>query len=224
MPDSTNNNTVKKLRPPYVPFNSFLSAIESLEPGIPTKIDRSVWASYSGVIQGQLVASFKFLGLIDEQGIPQKSLHDLVELKESRKANFGMMLEKAYSDIFALNLVKMSPKQLNDKIANYGLTGATRAKALAFFLKAARYADLTLSPLIKRKTRVSRSSQTETTPPGGPQTGRGETKRIVLRSGGSLTLILSLKFIDLEQEDRIFVFDLLDKLRAYDRKQEPASV
>ena len=234
MPESTNENATRKA-PPYVPFKTFLSAIESLEQGVPNQIDRSVLSSCSGVVQGQLLASLKFLGLIDEQGVPQKVLHELVEMKESRKSNLGRILENAYSDIFALNLVKMSPKQLEDAIENYGVTRATLRKALAFFLKAARYAELPLSPLFKRKTRESsprkkrngsaqaRRSQAETNPPAEPQSGQGETKTINLRSGGSLTLILSVKFIEMEQEDRNFVFDLLDKLRAYERKEETAS-
>src|SRR5438128_923376 len=144
-----------KPAPPYVPFKTFLSAIENLEHGIPNQIDRSVWPSYSGAIQGQLLATLMFLGLIDDRGIPQPSLHELIENKANRKNKLAKILEHAYPDLFALNLAKVSPKQLDDAVAEYGVTGATQRKALAFLLRAARYADLPLSPLLKRKTRES---------------------------------------------------------------------
>jgi hypothetical protein len=48
----------------------------------------------------------------------------------------------------------------------------------------------------------------------------GEAKTVELRSGGTLTLSASVKFFDMASEDRTFVFDLIDKLRDYEQKQQ----
>jgi hypothetical protein len=40
---------------------------------------------------------------------------------------------------------------------------------------------------------------------------------IPLKSGGTLKLSASAKFFDLERTDREFVFELLDRLKAYEK-------
>jgi hypothetical protein len=54
---------------------------------------------------------------------------------------------------------------------------------------------------------------------GGGGGGRGEQKTIVLRGGGELTLVASVKFLSMPREDRNFVFELLDKLTEYDERR-----
>src|SRR6266478_5192805 len=51
--------------PPYLPFRTFKSYIESLSSsGIPAKIDRTVLRSRSGSEQTMILASLRYLGLI----------------------------------------------------------------------------------------------------------------------------------------------------------------
>jgi hypothetical protein len=231
-------NTTSKAAP-YAPFKTFLAAIESLEQGMPNQLDRSVWPSYSGAMQGQLLAAFKYLRLVDDAGHPTPELHELVEKKEARKKKFRSILEACYADLVALNLSKVSPKQLDDAIRGYGFTGATHRKALSFFLKSAQYAEIPLSNLLKRKTRETGSPRRKKNgnpqkrtekiyrddPLQSPPTGIavGESKTIQLRTGGSLTLILSVKFLEMGVEDREFAFKLLDQISAYEQKKETAS-
>ena len=65
--------------------------------GIPTKIDRSVLASYSGAIQSHLFGTLKYLHLISQHGIPTDRLTKLVPQKEPQG--------KQYSRIFLLHLI-----------------------------------------------------------------------------------------------------------------------
>ena len=215
--------------PPYVPWRTFSAAIERLEQGVPNQIDRSVWPSYSGATQGQLVAAFKFLGLVDDKGIPTPTLHELTKKdRPSQKIALGNVIQNAYPQVIKLGLQKASPKQLNDAFRHFGLTGETHRKAVSFFLHAARHAELPLSPLLKRKTREAGSHRRRNDSAGPKRTPvplalppeeslTAETKTVDLRSGGSLTMILSLKLTGMGREDRKFVFDLLDRMRAYEQ-------
>ena len=71
---------------PYIPFKTFLTAVEALEQGLPDDIDRSVWPTFSYNIQTQTVSAFKFLQLIDDEGHVQDGLRTLVAQKDDRKA------------------------------------------------------------------------------------------------------------------------------------------
>ena len=49
---------------PYLPFLSFKGAIEALEQGVPKKLDRTIWRTQSGIMQTQILMTFRFFGLV----------------------------------------------------------------------------------------------------------------------------------------------------------------
>jgi hypothetical protein len=58
-----------------------------------------------------------------------------------------------------------------------------------------------------------------------PERGVAESRAVKLKSGGTLTLSASTKFMALDATDRAFVFELIDKLADYESKQtEPLKV
>ena len=201
---------------PYVPFRTFLAALETLERGCPNQLDRSVWPSSSGAIQGQLLGAFRFLGLMDEAQCPSAELRELIGKKESRRPLLRRILEKNYATLVAMDLSRTSPHQLEEAMRQYGLTGATHKKALSFFLQAAQYAGLPLSVLLRAKIRGSG---------GGPRQRRAPAveavaaiaagKTVHLKSGGSVTLTTAVDLFSLSAEDRKFVFELIDRMQEY---------
>jgi hypothetical protein len=202
--------------PPYVPFKTFLTAIEAFERSLPNQIDRSVWPSHSGATQGQLLGAFRFLGLTDDKDRPSAELRALIERPENRPATLRRILESSFRELAPLDLSKASPRQLDEAVRRYGLSGATHRKAVSFLLHAAAYAGTPLSPLLHRKTRAPGLRR----PAPAPRTAsRGESKTIRLRSGGSLTLVMDGRFLDLAKEDREFVFGLLDQMAAYEQSR-----
>ncbi len=229
MPETKKKNSV-----PYVPFKTFLAAIEGLEHGIPHQIDASFWPSYSGTIKSQLLGSFRFLGLIEDGGRPSASLKSLVEDKANRQAILRKLLETSYPKIVGVGLQQMTPQQFDELMREYGMHGATHDKATSFFLKAAKYAEMPMSTWLGQKTRASgsRKKRSEFGAKGHdsirdailpPAQVQGTSKTIELKSGGKLTLILSANVFDLNSDDREFVFGMIDKLQEYGRKNETAS-
>lgn len=216
----------KKIVVAYVPFKTFIAAIEGFERHMPAQIDNSVWPTYSGAIRSQLLAAFKFLNLIDDRGTPTQALKTLVDNKNDRKALLRKLIEASYKPLISAGLQHMTPKMFNDLIDAYNMTGETRNKVASFFLQAAKYAEIPMSPLLIKKgargaggLRRRRSSpevedgeetifQADTAP--------GNIRTVELRSGGKLTLILSVNMFDLTGDEREFVFGIIDQCQKYE--------
>src|SRR5262249_40407549 len=113
----------------------------------------------------------------------------------------------------------------------YGVTGETRKKAVTFFLQAARFADLALSPYLQAQIRATPGTRKRRKEDEGSiresapvvsshiRAGSGESQTIQLKSGGSVTITVSINPFSLEQVDRTFVFDLIDKLKGYGKAE-----
>jgi len=205
---------------PYVPFKTFLTAVDALEAGLPNQLDRSVWPSYSGAIQGQLLGAFRFLGLMDEGNCPTPALADLVSKRGARRELLRGLIERHYRTLVALDLTRTSPRQLDDAMRQYGLSGATHKKAVSFFLQAAQFAAMPLSVLLKAKTRTAAFGHKRAASAAAVSVSETAapplSKTIRLRSGGTLTVSASLDLFSLAGEDRKLVFDLIDRLQEYE--------
>ncbi|HWR49684.1 MAG TPA: hypothetical protein VN428_01160 [Bryobacteraceae bacterium] len=203
---------------PYVPFKTFLAAVEGFERGIPTQLDRSLWPSYSGAIRGQLLAAFRFLELIDEADCPTPPMRDFVGKRDGRKAMLRGMIEKRYGALEGADLARTSPRQLDDAMRQYGLTGVTHKKAISFLLQAAAWSGVPLSPLLQGRTRASRSTAPQRrAEPEAPKAAAGDVAHSVrLKSGGTVTVTARVDLFALDAEDRTFLFELIDRLRAYE--------
>jgi hypothetical protein len=212
----------------YLPFKTLLSAIESLEHGIPKKIDRTIWRTQSYVVQTQIIMALRFLGLLDEQDIPTPKLHQLVEKKNDRKIILNNILVDAYRKIIDLDLTKTTPKMLDDEMEAYNVTGDTKKKAVRFFLQAAKYVDMPLHPLLKaqtrntgpRKKRVAKAAVAEgiqvTADPGYNAEERATSTTIAhLSNGGRMILSVYGDPFSLPGDERTMVFELVDKLKAH---------
>lgn len=221
--------TVAKVTPaPYLPFRTFLSSIEALEHGIPTRIDRTIWPSQSGMVQGQILMALRFFDLVNDADHPTEFLHELVKSTD-RPVVIGKLMTIAYADLLAHDPTKMTPKMLDDAMEEYGVTGETKRKAVAFFLKAAKYAGFPMHPLLSSQVRNTgprkkRANKRTFDPnshfvasPNGSESGiiAKNTRSIQLSSDGTVTLSLSYDPFAISEEDRKFVFELVDKLKAY---------
>jgi hypothetical protein len=233
-------NGDKKPTVVYVPFKTFLSAVETLEHGVPHVIDRTVWPSMSGVMQSQVLGAFRFLVLVDSEDKPTPSLELLVGDKDHRKEHLREILELSYTRIIEQDLTKMSVGGFDTAMREYGVTGETHRKACTFFLQAARYAGIPLSAYIlkqtrnvsvNRKRRVASSNITpkgENSEDGLEETDNGvvphgPTKTIELDNGITLSLSTSSDIFQISPVDRKFVIQLLEQLENYEGERAAAA-
>lgn len=219
----------KKRTAAYVPFKTFRTALDTFEQGIPPRIDASVWQSLSGGTRSQLLTAFRFLELIDGAGNPQPNLGYLIGAKEGAERQFVLreVLEECYAPLVALADTNASSAQLSEAMNDLNVQGDTKDKAIRFYLQASEYAGLPLSAHWKKpkargaSTPRRRRGRNEVTPPEPqPATSGGDSKSVRLpESGGTVTLQVSAPITKLAGRERAFVFDLIDKMQAFEQEQ-----
>jgi hypothetical protein len=132
--------------PPYISFRTLLNAVQRMQDeGIPARLDRSYLSNLPWSSQNHFLAASRGLGLIDEEGKPLDRLVALVEQPDQRPEIIAAILRDRYAGPLSLG-VNATQEQLEEQFKPYGLGGSTMRKAIAFYLHAARYADLPLSP------------------------------------------------------------------------------
>ena len=232
--------------PVYLSFTTFRSAVQSLRThGLPDKLDRTAWASRSGGEQSQIISAFRFLGLIDGSDNTQPSLKKLVDAQENteqEKTVLSALLREKYVKLFELNLKTATQGQVADAIGSYGPTGATRDRAVRFFLKAAYHCGIPLSSRLTagmRSKDSSDSSDTEDSPVATPRRRRrraslseiperdedevsGKAVKTVslLETGGTLTLSGTFNPFELDGDERKLVYDIIDLMKNYEQQKE----
>ncbi len=231
--------TFSKVVPPYLPFKTFQSSLDTLSQGVPPKIDRSLWRSQSGVTQGLIMHAYRFFGLVDEEhgDTATEYLVKMAKHSDQRPQVLRFLLESNYRDILASHdhdISSMTMKMLDTIFEeSFAVSGATKQKAIGFFLKAAKFADLPLSPYLlsqmrnagPRKRRNGKGklaplalgeTSGSTINPVTPSTPGSETHSIRLVSGGTVTVSVSFNPFKMPTEDRTFVFSLIDKIQEYE--------
>lgn len=169
-------------QPPYMSWATFEGILDQLAAvGIPDQIDRSVLASRSGGDQSQFLRAARAFGLIDANDAPTDRLRALVGQAERRPAIYKQILQENYADVIALG-TGATQQQLTDQFREFGIEGDTVRKAIAFYLSAARQAEIPLSPRFKTTRpgaggrRAVRRTTRKVTPPPGDNGGAGTTE------------------------------------------------
>lgn len=137
--------------PAYVLWATLKNTTEKMarEGGVPSQVDRSYLSNLPGSTQSQLIASMKWLSLINGQMKPTPTLERIVEAEEAdRKLAVKTMLEAKYPGPMALEALA-TQQQLENAFRQMGVQGSTMRKAIAFYLGAAKYADIPVSQHFK---------------------------------------------------------------------------
>ena len=151
--------------PPYAAFASFISFLNKLrDTQIPSRIDPSVFGNASGSLSYSIIASLKSLKLIGADGTPTADLIAFVNASDNdRQAMMQAILMDAYSSLWggSINLETTTAGQFDEHIREeYDVKGSTVDKVATFFIAAAKYAELPISPHLaaRRPTASSASS------------------------------------------------------------------
>jgi hypothetical protein len=106
------------------------------------------------------------LGFIDSLNeSPTGSLKALVDVQEDtdeERRILAELLQAKYPRVFDINLKTATPGALAESIGSYGATGATRKRAVRFFIKAATHAHVPLSTRLTANLRERMTTEAET--------------------------------------------------------------
>lgn len=227
-------------KPPYMPFATFWNFISNLAARpLPPRIDRSMMSGKSGTDQANILATLKAFGLINAEQKVDVSLTDLAGPDEAtRREKLAHILRLHYPGPVSVSEQNGTEDQLTESFRDgFGLTAAdTRRKCVTFFLHAAREAGLPISanfpqtragsggPGVPKSKPTKSGSSKSKTPAAAPaaRTAKGDSYSVSLRSGGTVSVEVSVNLFDLSTKDRTFVISLVDALKGYDGEQEPA--
>jgi hypothetical protein len=136
--------------PPYISFGTLLNQLERMErEGVPSRIDNTYLVGMAGGTRSQFKVCLRSLGLIDDENRTTDVLVQLAKNPDRRQELLAGVLQSQYPDITALN-GNATRGELEEKMAARGLTNAdTRRKAMGFYLAAADYAGIPLSPHLR---------------------------------------------------------------------------
>ncbi len=178
MAQGNNDTATAKSIPPYVSFktlDNFLSGLRSRR--VPMRIDRSLMANLSGAVQNQLLTGLRYLGLVDSNDVVLDSLRRLVRASdEERPEIWREILLSAYPFLFEANgfdLATGTAHQFEERFRATGAQGDTVRKTAAFFLAAAKEAQIPVSPYIEHRAR----SSTAVARPSRTRSQRSEPRR-----------------------------------------------
>ena len=184
-------------------------------------------------VQSQILSAYRFLGLTNDQTQPTALLRSLVEHRANPAAILRELIEQVYKPILKHDLSIMTTTMLNSEFeVAFKVEGETKKKGIRFFLQAAKANGMTLSKFLLDQTRASagtrkRKPKREAEVSGNTDSefdeedeapATGMKKSVTLLSGGRLKLDLTVDLFELSEEDRTFVFGLIDSLRAYEKK------
>ena len=224
--------------PPYISFNTFKTLLYWREKeGVPLRIDRSFWKEkFSGANGSKLMGSLRFLGLLDGDK-PTKELEILVSssLGDERSQIFVNILTKSYRNIPFEELARATPNMIKEWFRVYPIDGHTLRKATTFFINAAREAQIPMSNSIIKMTKSRRinsqqqikslnaaSEEIATINKRTPAVNKlqdSETLRnsttIPLSNGGTVVVDVAVNLFSLSEEDRSFVFSIVDLAKSY---------
>lgn len=142
----------RKQVPPYLPYKTFSNTLAGWLVALPGRIDRSVLSSYSGAMQGWVLATLRYFSLIDADGHPVERLQQLVSAEgEERQKLLRVLVDEGYPFLFShgFDLSTGTAAQLDEKFKDAGANGDTVRRCVAFFMGLAKDAGVPLSPYLK---------------------------------------------------------------------------
>lgn len=194
MPDEPKDRPESKWIPPYIAFKTLLNLLEKLggDDGVPPQIDRTYLTGAEGT-KTQVMNTLKSFDLTDEKGQVKQALVALAKRPDDRPQLIRELVERHYQEPIRLGTVNATQKMLDDAFEAMGVTGHTKRKAIGFYLRAAKYAGIPLSPNFnapresggrrnasssgRRRSRSKRGAAAVT-----PDTNTGETSKPDLKT------------------------------------------
>ncbi|KJC44110.1 hypothetical protein UB31_21275 [Bradyrhizobium sp. LTSP849] len=157
------NDKAKSFSPPYATFSAFISFINKLrETTVPSRVDPSVFGNASGSLAYSIIASLKYLKLINDNGSPTQDFISLVKASDdARPPIWKKIMVAGYPSLLSgdVDLTTITAGQFDEHLRKeYGVQGSTVDKVALFFVAGAKLADIPLSGLLLARKPVATST------------------------------------------------------------------
>jgi hypothetical protein len=197
--------------------------------GVPARVDKTYLDNLAGGYQGQVFTALRSLGLMGDDYRVLPSLRELVEIPDRRPELIGKLVQRTYP--YAVTLGEDATHgQLEEAFKENApsLGTAARAKAVTFYMHAAKFATLPLSKHFKgvstgmgggaprrRAVATRRRGQVGQLPPTSPSSASPSTTEE--RKDAYFKLLVSLAETD-KAEGKVneAILDRIEKLLGED--------
>jgi hypothetical protein len=166
-----NATTDKAPRAAYMSWATLESLFERLDKGgVPPKIDRSILGGAEGY-KTLVLTGLKWLGLIENDGRVTERLETIINEPDRRQKLVAELFHEKYPKQIALGESNASQRDL--EMSFEPLTGDTARKAVSFYLKGAKFAELPLSSyfITPRTRKPSANGKAKPRKPAKPKGG-----------------------------------------------------
>jgi hypothetical protein len=175
--------------PPYLPYKTFLGFLDELkDTAVPQRIDNSIMRRYSGSLKTMVRGALRFFGCIDEMGMVQQRLRDLVSARNTPtwKDALNDVLWDVYREVIGdLDTDTGTLQQLKDRFRAAGTEGSVLIKAVRFYLSALDDTGTMYSPHFKARGLSTGVRSTPRTKPKAGNTGAAKTPNDTARSNSN---------------------------------------
>lgn len=183
--------------------------------------------------------ALKLLGLVDESGKPTEEFEKLRKAPTAEVNDvLAGILRQAYAAVFSiLDPTAASGEEIEDAFRHFVPSGQ-RPRMVTLFTGLLREAGL-IDDVPAKNVSARRSagnsarrpakasvatggpmdapaSAVEIERPAAPRYAEGDTYRVQLKSGGSVSIFMDVNLFMMSTEDRAFVIDLVDRMKGYD--------
>lgn len=148
--------TEKSVAPAYASYKSFMTFcnLRRDDEHVTAVVDRTLMGNFSGSTAAELLSALKFLGLITEKGVPTSLYEQYIHADDEpkRKEVLAGALKAAYGFLWntdGFDLERGTTGQMQEVFRSQGINGSTLARAIGFFLAAAKDAGIKVSGNIK---------------------------------------------------------------------------
>ncbi|MFC7343242.1 hypothetical protein [Saccharopolyspora griseoalba] len=222
--------TTNSFVPPYnLTWRAFLSSLDRMaaDEDLPSVIDRSYLNWMPGNVQTNYLALCRQFGLVDSGDAPTALMRNIVYHNDSRPTVIAQLIHEHYAPILELNPNSTAQQLLGLWKDTYNQSGETRRKATTFFMHAAKFSGVQIGHNWERDVakisrqappaRRDRPRQPRIPKQAGPResTARPAETVDLDNDAGSLSISVEIDPLKLTEEDRDFVFDIVDSIRKY---------
>ena len=202
---------------PAVRFSGVLEQVDRMRDGIPEKVDKRYMAGMAAGTQFQYRQGLRYLGLITSDDRPTPQLTELVGANlEDRRELFGKIMSTRWPELTGLSL-EASREDFHAVLRSYGVASDTQQrKMLTFFVAAADYAGLQISPHIRPRKPMG-MPQTDMSASQSPEIAVRAPERhdISLGDAGSVSVIVNVdRWWDLSEDQFAKLRKLIKEIEA----------
>lgn len=202
--------------PPYAPWSEMQKVLQRLRGFTPPRVDLSYLRTYGIASHNEraVINALKFLGLINETGVPTPRLPLLQVKGDAYRENLSQIVREVYRDLLErVDLADATPETILNYFRTRRIGGSVAPKCARFFLGIIRETDMARGAMAQAPKRAVAAEFRPEKRPSHP--GRAARERLIEKRAQQASKPASLMEAKLK---------LFEKLPSFDATWKPEAI